>query len=138
MKISFTPRALTLLMALALAAPLAAYADTVTELQTRYRTQGTGPFSAAAGEAMWNRAFTDPKTGQSHRCSDCHGTNLRQAGKHERTGKAIAPLAPAAEPTRLTDAAKIEKWFLRNCKSTLGRECTPQEKGDFLSFIQSR
>jgi hypothetical protein len=123
---------------LSLAAPWVAHADTVSELQARYRTQGAGPFSATAGEAMWNRPFTDAKTGQPHRCSDCHGTDLRAAGKHERTGKTIAPLAPAAEPTRLTDAGKVEKWFLRNCKSTLGRECTPQEKGDFLSFIHSR
>ncbi len=134
MKIRFIQLALLI----ALTAPWAARADTVGELQARYRAQGAGPFSASAGEAMWNRAFADAKTGQAHRCSDCHGTNLRLAGKHERTGKTIAPLAPAAEPTRLTDAGKIEKWFLRNCKSTLGRECTPQEKGDFLGFIQSR
>lgn len=137
MKIEFTPRHLILMMALTLAAPLAVYADTVIDLQARYRAQGAGPFSAAAGESLWNRPFANAG-GRAHRCSDCHGTNLRQAGKHERTGKTIAPLAPAAEPTRLTDAGKVEKWFLRNCKSTLGRECTPQEKGDFLSFIQSR
>lgn len=138
MNVGLILRASALLMALSLAAPLAAHADTVAELQARYRTQGAGPFSASAGEGMWDRAFADARTGEAHRCSDCHGTNLRVPGKHERTGKTIAPLAPATEPTRLTDATKVEKWFLRNCKSTLGRECTPQEKGDFLSFIQSR
>jgi hypothetical protein len=27
---------------------------------------------------------------------------------------------------------------LRNCRWTLGRECTPAEKDDFISFIQTR
>ena len=54
------------------------------------------------------------------------------------TGKAIEPLAPSANPKRLTDPEHIEKWFLRNCKWTLGRECTPQEKGDFLVMIRAK
>ncbi|MEA3244387.1 MAG: DUF1924 domain-containing protein, partial [Pseudomonadota bacterium] len=33
------------------------------------------------------------------------------------------------------DGKKIEKWFKRNCKWTLGRECTAQEKADFLAYI---
>ena len=37
-----------------------------------------------------------------------------------------------------TDPEHIEKWFTRNCKWTLGRECTPQEKGDFLLMIRSK
>lgn len=44
-------------------------------------------------------------------------------------------MKPAVNPERLVDAKKIEKWFLRNCKWTFGRECTAQEKGDFLTFI---
>jgi len=36
------------------------------------------------------------------------------------------------------DAAKTEKWFLRNCKWTMGRTCTAQEKGDFLAYFQSQ
>jgi len=36
---------------------------------------------------------------------------------------------------RYTDEKKIEKWFKRNCKDTWGRECTAQEKGDFLTFL---
>ena len=47
-------------------------------------------------------------------------------------------MAPSVNPKRLTDRTKIEKWFVRNCKWTFGRECTPQEKGDLLSFISSR
>ncbi|MFK5970948.1 MAG: DUF1924 domain-containing protein [Candidatus Marithrix sp.] len=32
---------------------------------------------------------------------------------------------------------QIRKWFKRNCKWTLGRECNAQEKGDILKFIQT-
>jgi hypothetical protein len=47
-------------------------------------------------------------------------------------------MAPSVNAARLTDQAKIVKWLHRNCKWTLGRECTPQEKGDFLTYIRSR
>jgi hypothetical protein len=39
---------------------------------------------------------------------------------------------------RLTDVASIEKWFLRNCRGTWGRECSAQEKGDLLLFINQQ
>jgi hypothetical protein len=47
-------------------------------------------------------------------------------------------MAPSANPERLADKAKIEKWLARNCKWTLGRACTPQEKGDVLVMIRSK
>lgn len=46
-------------------------------------------------------------------------------------------MSPAVNPKRLSDPKKIEKWFLRNCKWTLGRECTPQEKGDYLTYLRN-
>jgi len=55
-----------------------------------------------------------------------------------RTAKRIEPMAPSVNPERLTDPAKIEKWFGRNCEWTIGRDCTTQEKADFLAFIQSK
>lgn len=115
-----------------------ASADAVADLQARYRMQGANTFSAAAGEAQWNRSSTDARTGEVRRCSTCHQSDLSQTGKHATTGKTIAALSPRANPERLTDTAKIEKWFTRNCKWTFGRECTAQEKGDFLAFIKSR
>jgi hypothetical protein len=54
-----------------------------------------------------------------------------------RTGKSIAPLAPAVNPERFADAATAEKWFRRNCNDVVGRECTPQEKGDVLTWLIS-
>ena len=115
----------------------AAHADAVSDLQSTYRAQAKADFSVPAGQRMWTRGFQAPD-GRQRRCSDCHTQNLRQPGKHVRTGKVISPMAPSINAQRLTDPVKIEKWFTRNCKWTLGRACTAQEKGDFLSFINSQ
>jgi hypothetical protein len=53
------------------------------------------------------------------------------------TGKPILALAPSANPQRFTDRAKVDKWFRRNCRDVLGRECTPTEKGDLLTWLLS-
>lgn len=110
----------------------------VAQLLKSYERLGASKFSAAKAEAMWTQVFVDAKTGDKRRCSVCHTEDLRRQGKHATTGKLIDPLAPSANPKRLTDPEHIEKWFLRNCKWTLGRECTPQEKGDFLTMIRAR
>ena len=115
-----------------------ARADTVADLLKQYESLGASRFTAATAEAMWSKTFADAKTGESRKCSLCHTEDLRRTGKHAVTGKAIEPLAPSANPKRLTDPEHIEKWFARNCKWTLGRECTPQEKGDFLVMIRAR
>ena len=124
------------LTALSGTAPLSASADAVSVLQARYQSQGAARFDAAAGAKLWQQEFIDTKSGQRRSCTLCHTERLRNPGKHAKTGKPIEPMAPAINPQRLTDEAKIEKWLKRNCKWTLGRECTAQEKGDVLSFIQ--
>jgi hypothetical protein len=116
----------------------AARADTVAELLKQYESLGAARFTAATAESMWTKTFLDAKTGEQRRCSLCHTEDLKRNGKHAVTGKPIEPLAPSANPKRLTDAEHIEKWFSRNCKWTLGRECTPQEKGDFLVMIKAK
>jgi hypothetical protein len=118
--------------------PLCSHASAVDDLLARYRADGVAAFDAHAAELQWTRPVIDAATGQKRHCSLCHTTDLRAVGKHATTGKAIEPLAPSANPKRLTDAANIEKWLLRNCKWTLGRECTPQEKGNFLVMIGSK
>lgn len=118
-------------------APNAA-ADPVDDLLKDFAAQGAGNFSAQAGERFWDHSVTDPKSGEVRRCSLCHGDDLRRSGKHATTGKVIEPLAPSVNPKRLSNRADIEKWLLRNCKWTLGRECTPQEKGDALVMIRGR
>lgn len=69
-------------------------------------------------------------------CTDCHTDDPRQPGR-TRAHKAIAPLAPAANPERLADAAKSEKWFGRNCRDVVGRPCTAAEKADIAAWLIS-
>jgi len=115
-----------------------AAADPVDDLLKDFSAQGAGNFSAQAGERFWDHPVTDPKSGEVRRCSLCHSTDLRRSGKHATTGKVIEPMAPSVNAKRLSNRADIEKWLLRNCKWTLGRECTPQEKGDVLVMIRAR
>ena len=129
---------LAFLALVALLFPLLAFAAPVDDLLQQYRAQGAKDFSAAAGEKLWVAPHPDAAGGEPRKCALCHTTDLRVTGKHAVTGKAIKPLSPAANPERLTDAAKIEKWLERNCKWTLGRSCTPQEKGDVLVMIRSK
>jgi hypothetical protein len=116
---------------------VAVNADVVDQALAQYRTQGAGEFNAAAGKAFWEKSYPDARGGEARRCAACHSDDLRQPGKHAQTGKVIEPMAPSANPKRLTDIKFVEKWFLRNCKGTLGRECTPQEKGNVLVFLRT-
>jgi len=113
----------------------AAHATAVTDLLQKYQAQGAQQFEAQAGKTLWTRSFGVSSEGKERRCATCHTEDLRQTGKHIKTGKVIEPLAPSVNTKRLTDIAEIEKWFKRNCEWTLGRECSVQEKGDFLSYI---
>lgn len=90
-------------------------------------------FSAARGQTLHSQNFSGGKA-DTPSCTSCHGKDTRAAGR-TRTGKAIEPLALSVTPTRYSDPAKVEKWFKRNCTEVLGRECTAQEKGDWLSFV---
>lgn len=90
-------------------------------------------FSAARGQALHTQNFSGGKP-DTPSCTTCHGKDTRGAGR-TLAGKTIEPVAVSAVPTRYTDPAKLEKWFKRNCTEVLGRECTPQEKGDWLTFV---
>lgn len=68
-------------------------------------------------------------------CASCHTRNPAQPGKHATTGKPIDPMAPAANPERLSSARNVEKWFRRNCKDVLGRECSAAEKADVVAYL---
>lgn len=116
--------------------PVFAHATAVDDLLAQYQAGGGGAFNAETGRILWNRTFVDPKTGEERSCAGCHGTDIRNGGKHAQTGKPIEPMAPSVSPKRLTDIKFIEKWFTRNCKWTLGRECTRTEKGNFLMFLK--
>jgi hypothetical protein len=89
-------------------------------------------FSAQRGEAFFTSAH-----GHDWSCASCHTTNPLGPGRHARTNKDIAPLAPQANPERFTRPKKVEKWFRRNCNDVLGRPCTATEKGDVLVYLMS-
>ena len=90
---------------------------------------------AETGRLFWNQQFE--VNGQQRSCTSCHGQTPRAAGKHQRTGKTIEPMSPAVNPGRLTDPKKMQKWFRRNCKWTLGRECTAQEQADVIDYLKN-
>ena len=70
-------------------------------------------------------------------CASCHQAPPTRDGKHASTGRRIAPLAPAFNPQAFTETAKVDKWFRRNCKDVLARECTPAEKSDLMAYLVS-
>lgn len=93
--------------------------------------------SFAGSSAERGRQFFVSTHGTDWSCATCHTADPSAPGKHAKTGKRIAPLAPAAAADRFTEAAKAEKWFKRNCNDVLGRECTAAEKGDVLAYLLS-
>lgn len=126
-----TPSAVALLLVLG-ATTAAGATDPLPAIQQSARAAGNFPgFSAARGAAFFRQKGTDWS------CTTCHTADPRQPGRHTVTGKAIEPMAPAVNPARLTDAAKVEKWFRRNCRDVLDRECTALEKGDVITYLRS-
>ena len=101
--------------------------------QAKAEDAGLTAFSADRGKELF---FSEHK-GESAditSCTSCHTKDPTKAGQ-TRAGKAIEPMAVSVMPARFTDAAKVEKWFGRNCKSVLGRACTATEKGDFITYL---
>jgi hypothetical protein len=111
--------------------------EAATRMLEIYRAEGAGEFNAERGKSMWTQTFKQQKFGKPANCATCHTDNIRRIGAHIRTGKIIDPMAASTNTERFTDTKKIRKWFLRNCKWTVGRECTAQEKGDFLTYFLS-
>jgi hypothetical protein len=120
------------IFSLLLFASLHAMAATPAELLAGYTAQAGQPANAVKGEAFFKASH-----GQEWQCTSCHGKSPMMGGRHASTDKAIEPLAPAANAKRFTDSAKVEKWFRRNCKDVLARECTAAEKADVLAWLMS-
>ncbi len=126
-------RKLTMSLLIILGASNAATAAGVPdELIKGYEAESGQTADAARGEAFWHQ----DNNGKS--CASCHGTDLAQSGQHVKTKRTIDPMSPSVNPQRLTDPKKIEKWFFRNCKWTLGRECTSIEKADVLAWLSKQ
>ena len=129
---SHRPTARALLASASLLSALTAGAATPADLLAGYTAQAGAPAQAARGQAFFNS-----RHGKDWTCASCHGAVPTQAGKHASTGKPITALAPAFNPERFSDPAKVEKWFRRNCNDVVGRECTPTEKADVLAWLTS-
>jgi len=119
------------LLALMSAMPVSS-SETTDAMLEEYKAQALRPFSMESGQAIWTTAVNDRS------CTSCHSNSVFEQGSHQRTGKLIEPMAPSVNPERLRDRKKINKWFLRNCKWTFGRECTVQEKGDILLWLSQQ
>ncbi len=100
--------------------------------QARLENAAFKDFSVAAGQTLYRTVGPNQLA-----CASCHTDSPKNIGKHAKTNKSIDPLAPSVNAKRFTDAAQVEKWFKRNCNDALGRTCTTQEKGDFMTYVLS-
>jgi hypothetical protein len=107
---------------------LAAYTAAAKQLDPAF-----AGFSAARGSQLWNSTHTEGNI-DTPSCTTCHTKDATAPGM-TRGLKPIAPMAVSKTPDRFTDPEKVEKWFLRNCKTVLGRECSPSEKGDVITYL---
>lgn len=118
-----------------------AVAATPQELLKQYEAQAkqeNGAFAGFSAErgATFFKAERTHSNGKKISCATCHTSDPRNQGK-TRANKVIEPMATIANPQRFTDAAKVEKWFGRNCKDVLERACTAQEKGDYIQYLST-
>lgn len=110
--------------------PARAADTTPTRQLQRFEQAAQQPGNAQRGATFFNQRHTGDGS-----CASCHGPTPIKSGQHASTGKLIEPLAPSANPRRFTDEAKVDKWFRRNCKDVLQRECSELEKADVLAFL---
>jgi Domain of unknown function (DUF1924) len=94
-----------------------------------------GALATAPAQAERGRVFFTSRHGGEWSCASCHGNPPSQPGRHASTGKPIAPMAPSANPGAFSDTAKVDKWFRRNCRDVLQRECSAGEKADVLAYL---
>jgi len=108
-----------------------------------FQAQAPEPASAERGKALYYKNWAaeraagtgDPETPS---CTACHSDNPKNQTKHAKTGKIKDPIAVSATPNRFTDQRTVDKWFRRNCNGVVGRECTAQEKVDFLTWMNTQ
>ncbi len=104
--------------------------------QAKAADVGFSTFSAVDGKTFFFSTHSGGKP-DTPSCVTCHSDNVKAFGK-TRAGKVIEPMAISVNAQRFTDMEKVEKWFARNCNSVLGRDCTPQEKGDVATWLISQ
>ena len=89
--------------------------------------------SVSDGKAFFSREIT--VKGKPVACASCHTSNPADTGKNIVTGKPIRPLSPLVNAKRFTSVEKVEKEFTDHCNDVIGRDCTAQEKGNFIAYL---
>lgn len=118
-----------------------AFADTATaqKLADKYATiahninPASEGLSAEDGKDFFNREITIK--GKQVACASCHTANPADNGKNIVTGKPIRPLSPVVNEKRFANIDKVEKNFTKHCNDIIGRDCTAQEKGNFIAYL---
>lgn len=95
-------------------------------------------FSVERGRLIYTTRHADAKQADIQACAACHSDDPTKAGQNVKTGKIIEPMAVSANPKRFTSIDDTEKWFGRNCKDVLVRDCTALEKGDYITFLTAQ
>lgn len=130
-----TPRTIGLIASLAIALPLAANAHPILDsyrAAARQENPAFKDFSADAGRTLYTTVGSNQLA-----CTSCHTDSPKNSGRHAKTNKPIAPMAPSVNPKRFTDQAQVDKWFKRNCHDVLGHDCSAQDKGNFVAYMLS-
>lgn len=91
--------------------------------------------SAEAGKAFYTKKVV--VDGKDLSCSACHTDDPTKVGQHNETKKAIDPMAISANPDRFSDTKKVEKNFSKHCQELYKKDCSAQDKGDFLTYLLS-
>ncbi|MDP1592692.1 MAG: DUF1924 domain-containing protein [Gallionella sp.] len=130
----------TLMLALLGLISVSAQADVVTAQQAANdyglyakRLNPDVVLSADAGRAFYTKKVV--VDGKDLSCSACHTDNPANPGKHNVSGKAIKPMAPSVNPQRFSDINKSERKFSDHCKDLYGKNCSPADKGNFVSYL---
>lgn len=126
---------------LTLAVALPAFAEAPQQMLANYSADASREQHGFAPSAERGRQFYLEKRSAAEKmpsCATCHTEDPAAPGKHVITGKSIEPLAPVAGSARFSDSAKSEKWFRRNCKEVVGRECSAAEKADLLRYLLTK
>lgn len=135
------PMFLPVLAALTLATGAAGAADPRDALLARYAAEARQAdpnfqgFDAARGRALYFGPHAGGRNPQLGACAACHTKDPRQTGQHVESKRSIDPMAASANPARFTKDTKVEKRFTRDCPDVIGRACTAQEKGDFITYL---
>lgn len=89
--------------------------------------------SAEAGRTFYTKKVL--VAGKDLSCSTCHTDDPTKDGKHSVTGNAIKPMAPSVNPKRFSDINKSERKFSDHCKDLYGKNCSPQDKANFVTYL---